>query len=518
MESEQAESEQAESEQGNLSPYPPVEETRQTLTQIEHRLTQAKKRDVRDTETLRAELDEMAVESAGIKATASPELATEIQSVQDKIAAYRQVVEINASFFHSLSSFDSAALEFDATRAFFERFLAEPASSDASAEVRSYREDLTSVSSTLGALATIERWNQFVTSYGESLEKFYVEPEAASAALEFLQANERSLGAPNELQILKARKAEWEYQVASLVPVQRKIILRLEPELSQKYWTYSPSVDRWYYLPSPPRPGVNAYISDEQGGRSTVEIPSSSPVTLTTSSLQTEFLRTLSQRARQIPDSLRSSDVAKWYESWSGFLILLQETDQIDPILQYTIFRDCAKLLASSDYYFARRLNPLLKMLNAPQLAEGTNLDRFRAETPELQRIRQLASSRISFLPKNYLTVDKTTARLDAQTEKFAFVYRQVGWLDRNFAGDWFCRRPDAEPLPSGELYALLPGDSPSDATLRYVKLGESDGRQITINLASATVPRGSIVLCRVSLHESEPVAKRAGVERFFLR
>ncbi len=512
----------ASSENAEVTPqYASEEETRQAVAQLEFQLHEVKAKDIRDLETLIPTLEQLVEEGKRIRDDANPDQTKLAQTTLDKVKDFQKTIVDNQDFFKRLQAFDDISLDEKQTRDFFSQMLGEAAPSECAPEVAAYRKEFEIASLSLDLLERVSQWNSFAESHYRQLDNFFVSVEPAQEAVDFLNQNINTPGIPQEIKTLQLRAPEWKYRISHSNPTQRKIVLLLEGEISQKYWTFSPSTEKFYYLPAPPKPGVNDYVADASGTLKQVEIPADAPATQTTESLQTEFLRKLSTHARKIPDSLQKEDIARWYEEWCSFLTELQQTDRLDPILQYVLFRDCAKILAEGDYYFARRLEPLVRMLNAPQLASEAHVDRFQTDEPKLQHLRNLANSRIRFLPKNHLVVDKTTAQLNAQTEKIGYVYQRVGWLDRDFDNAWRLRRPDEVPIPSGDLFVIVSTNAnekfPQKESAWY-KIGTSNGRQATLKLASPDVPRGSIIFCRVSLHGDQKVVKRASEERFFRR
>ena len=499
------------------SPYDAPEETSQALAQLEYQFLEIRKNDVRDPDILLSVLSPLRERANVISERAVPELVEQARTVLKKIQSFQEMLAQNRDFFIQLEQFDQASLDPADSRVFFDRFQTLENVDEVASEITAYRNDFTKVANRLDQLETVERWNGFVEQYGESLERFHVSQDAARKAIEFVSQHESLSGMPQEFSGLIRRTPEWTFQLENVVPTQRKILLRLEAEIAQKYWTFSPSADKCYYLLAPPKPGLNDYVADAAGSVKQVEIPNNAEETRSSESKQTEFLLELSAIARSIPDDLQTQDSATWYSGWCAFLTRIQETTQLDSILQYVLMRDCAKLLASSDYFFQRRLEPILKMLNLPQLEEGASVDRFQTETQKLQKIRQLAKSRLDFLPKNHLVVDKTTAQLNAQVERVAFVYRRIGWLDLDFADEWKCRRPSDGELPEGDLYVSIPSDE-NEQLSQWFKIGSSNGKRTTLKLATNNVPRGSIVFCRVSLTQEKTIAKQASIERFFDR
>ena len=510
----------ASSDKAEVTPlHASEEETRQAVAQLEFELHEVKAKDIRDVETLIPTLERLVEEGEHILANANPDQINLAQTTLDKVKDFQKTIVDNQDFFKRLQAFDGISLDEKQTRDFFSQMLEEATPSGCAPEITAYRKEFEMVSRSLDLLERVSQWNKFAESHYQQLDNFFVPVEPAQEAVDFLNQNVNTPGIPQEIKTLQLRAPEWKYKISHSNPTQRKIILLLEGEISQRYWTFSPSAEKFYYLPAPPKPGVNDYVADAAGTLKQVEIPENDPATQTAESLQTEFLRKLSARARKIPDSLQKEDIAKWYEEWCAFLTELQQTDRLDPILQYVLFRDVAKILAEGDYYFARRLEPLVRMLNAPQLASEAHVDRFQTDEPELQRLRNLANSRIRFLPQNHLVVDKTTAQLNAQTEKIGYVYQRVGWLDRDFDNVWRLRSPNEVPIPSGDLFVIVSTNAneklPQKESAWY-KIGTSNGRQATLKLAAPDVPRGSIIFCRVSLHGDQKVVKRASEERFF--
>lgn len=496
------------------------EEAREALSQLQYRFQELKKGDIR---ALDAFLEQLQALRLDAQTYPVPEnLQGEFDAFTSEVDSLQKELEDNRDFLSVLVQYDQASLSSEGSAKFFteNRSSINLESPNSSAfGVNERRQELAQVGAELDTLTVIDAWNDLIGKRGQDLERFRAANEDAEAVLQFLAVNGASPGLPREASALKRRIPEWEFQINANVPTQRKILLRLEAEISQKYWTYAPSRDKYYYLPAPPQSGVNRYIADLAGASGEIDIPESAPETKTRESLQIRALRDLAEKARLIPDSLVETDPAQWYDRWREFLEELQTSKEIDPIVQYVLFRDCAKCLALSDYYFAQRIEPFLRMLNAPQLEEGKTIDRFQTESTELQNLRRLASSRVSFLPKNHLNVDKTTEQLNASIERFDFIYQRVGWLDRNLADVWYCRRPENEPLPLGDLYVLvIANDDNGQKTAKWSKIGESNGKRVALKLASNKIPIGSIIFCRVALHETRPVAKRASVEDFFNR
>ncbi len=483
--------------------------------------------------------------------------AEEVQSLISQLEAFQQFIVVSADFFQRLAKLDAASLDAQATRLFFENFSSQRdfnfnatpyfnevsnSADSPAASLAKYRAELNRAAASNDALQTLENWNAFVEARGAALERFYVDPDVAESGLAFIaQVNDRQ-GLPKEFKILERRAAEWRFTSLNRVAIQRKILLALEAETTVKYWTFAATPDKIYYLQQPPRPGRNVCFANSQGAFGVVDIPINAPEIASSEPTQRQFLQSLATEARSIPESLRVDDAARWYAAWSAFLSRLQTTDALDPLVQFRLLHSVAKVLASGDFYFAQRLEPTVRMLNLPQLADADALDVFQAENVDLPRLRSLARSRIAFLPTDRLTVDKTTAELDAQTERFSFVYRRVGWLDRDFSGAWRCRRPKNAPLPVGDLYVLLLESdvatlnkstdsdgsfvadrhndklSRSTSRFRWLKIGSSDGRQTTLKFAAPHVCRGSIVLCRSRVGSPKPVAERGELERIIRR
>lgn len=497
--------------------------SREALAQLEHQVLEIKKGDERNPDALIEQLTPALKQARSILELVDESFEENVNALIKSIEDFQEALKANKEFMILLREFDRASLTQDATVAFLEEheeaFVIDP---NANPKFNERKADFLKAAEMFERFVELDAWNYFVEARRLSLERFRVPQEDAQAALDFVRAHENSLLMPYEWDLLKRRVDEWAFQTQNVTPMQRKILLRIEAEASQKYWTYAPSEEKRYYLPAPPKPGLNNYVADANGTLKQVEIPASAPETHSVESLQTRFLRSLSAKVRQIPDSLVDDDPARWYEEWKIALLDIQTTNELDPIVQYVLFRDCAKILASGDYFFAIRLKPLLRMMNIPQLSEEV-VDRFQTESLELQKIRALASSRLRLLPKDHLNVDKTTEQLNDSVVRFSCVYKRVGWLDRDFADSWKCRRPENALLPIGDLYVVIPMepvDANSKPTFKWSKIGSSDGNALSLNLATNSIPVGSIVLCRVDLNqESRPIPKKAAsVESFFQR
>ncbi|MBQ6827953.1 MAG: hypothetical protein IJO46_08050, partial [Thermoguttaceae bacterium] len=496
---------------------------------------------------LTPQIDELLNESrrlaAQIGSDADAQLAERAQTLVSQLVEFQRFLNATSDFFHRLASLDAASLDEKATRDFFASFLLQPDLSNSAtpyynevsnssnapdATLADYRAELNRVAASFDALQTLERWNAFVEASGSALERFYVAPADAEKALAFLLQIHRQQGLPQEFKILEQRVAEWRFTSLNRVAIQRKILLALEAELTTKYWTFAASSHKIYYLPQPPRSGRNVCFADARGARSYVDIPVGAPETATSEASQRLLLLSFANEARAIPETLRVDDAARWYAAWSAFLSRLQTTDALDPLVKFRLLQSVVNTLSNGDYYFAQRLASTRRMLNVPGLSVPEALDVFQTEDVELQRLRSLARSRIAFLPADRLTVDKTTAQLDAQIERFSFVYRRIGWLDRDFTGAWRCRRPANAPLPSGDLYVLLleTDDATSDQTtrsnkaarFRWLKIGSSDGRQTSLKFAAPNVCRGSIVLCRSRVDGLQPPPQTGELEQLLRR
>lgn len=534
----------------------PTQELASELAQLEYRFQEAQKIGSERLAQLSPQIADLADAARRLttqaESNADAQLAERAQTLVSQLAEFQDYIDETSDFFHRLAELDVASLDEKATRAFFAAFLSRRAFADAApsnnastslnvsnATFASYRAELHRAAASFDALQTLERWNDFVETCGSDLERFYVAPSDAENALAFISQTVSRQGVPKEFQILERRAEEWRFASLNRVAIQRKILLALEAELAAKYWTFAATPDKIYYLQQPPRPGRNVCLADAQGSRAVVDVPANAPEIATAEPTQHLFLQSLINEARSIPESLRSEDVARWYAAWSAFLSRLQTTDSLDPLIQFRLLHSVAQTLSSGDFYFAQRLTPTLRMLNVPRLSDADSLDVFQTENIALQELRNLARARIAFLPADRLTVDKTTEELDAQMERFSFVYRRVGWLDRDFSGAWRCRRPDNAPLPVGDLYVLLA--DPNNATdekpttsnlttpnvltsskqapqFRWLKIGSSDGRQTTLKLATPNVCRGSIVLCRSRVDAQETVVESGELERLLRR
>jgi len=531
------------------------DEIERELAQLEFQFQETQKLGSERLERLTARLSVL-LDSARRLATqsaANSELAQRAETLVERLETFRRFVDDSSDFFRRLAKLDAASLNAGETRSFFAAFLEKENPTDSlipyfndgsnpSDAVAAYRKELHRVAASLDALETLETWNAFVETNGAQLERFYVEASSAEKALKFIAQTQNRQGLPQEYQALERRAEEWRFVSLNRVAIQRKILLALEAELATKYWTFAPTSDQIYYLQQPPRPGRNVCFVDAQGALGAVDVPENAPETKSSEPTQRLFLQSLASEAQAIPETLRAADAARWYAAWSAFLSRLQTTDRLDPLVQFRLLHSVVSTLASGDYYFAQRLAPTSRMLAVPALVGDGVLDVFQAENVKTQDLRRLAKVRIAFLPTDRLTVDKTTAQLDAQTERFSFAYRQIGWLDRDFSNAWRCRRPENAPLPVGELYVLLPdaddattesssvyversstfpqraAPSASSTRWRWLKIGSSDGRKITLEFAAPDVCRGSIVLCRSRVGASEPVAERDALERLMRR
>lgn len=548
------------------------DELERELAQIEFQFQEARKIGSERLDRLTAQIDLLldAARPLAARPAANSELAKRAEALVAQLQSFQRFTNDSSDFFQRLAKLDAASLNVEETRSFFTSFLAESAPTDALTSpfsevsnatvpdgalvsdasnvdglpsLDAYRTELHRVAASLDALQTLATWNAFVEANGAKLERFYVDAPTAENALNFIAQVDKRQGLPQEFQALERRVAEWRFAALNRIAIQRKILLALEAELATKYWTFAPTPAQIYYLQQPPRPGRNVCFVNAQGALGAVDVPENAPETKSSEPTQRLFLQSLASEARSIPETLRADDAARWYAAWSAFLSRLQTTDRLDPLVQFRLLHTVVSTLSAGDFYFAQRLAPTSRMLNVPALVGDDAFDVFQAENVKTQELRRLAKTRIAFLPTDRLKVDKTTAQLDAQTERFSFVYRQIGWLDRDFSGVWRCRRPENAPLPVGELYVLLLDDvvattgltnaynerssaftpsgassSTSSTRWRWLKIGSSDGRKITLEFAAPGVCLGSIVLCRSRVGASAPVAERGALERLMRR
>ena len=510
----------------SVAPEKPVidlEQSRAELAQLEFQFRQVMNDGERDVDDVLDALDPPLAQTRDFVEKAPDELVKPANALLENIEGVYSDLARNLDFFHRLESLDAASLNGKEARAFFAPWRQDVKPENASKpsvaqseRVASYEKDFARAVESLDALDVVDKWNAFMQENGERLELFHVTQDDAKLGLNFISEFRVKPGVPEEIKSVEKREPQWRFEASREFPTQRKIVLMLEDELKQKYWTYSPSRDRFYYLPSAPRQGENNYVARADGALAKVTIPADAPELKVEVSPQKQILIDLEKMARDIPDSLRNDDVAQWYQKWSAFLQKLQETKNLDPIMQYKFFQQAALYLQSSDYYFSSRLEPLLRVLNAPQLDENSLLDRFQTETSDLRALRSLAISRVDFLPQGHLKVDKTTEELNAGVERFATLYRRVGWLDKGLNGEWRLRKPKDVQTPAGDLYVLYAETQGVEP--RWFKIGSSDGRQVTLNVASESIPRGSIVLCRIPLTRASTVATRSSVDALFTR
>lgn len=499
----------------HAEPAVDIDALRAELAQLEFAFQQTKEENADDANALLGALDAPLNAVSAFVENAPEELADDANALLTRILALQAILRDGADFFMALRELDDASINPEATREFFRARPVVDASLDDPIFLQ-YDADLKRVADVLDALQLVDDWNAFMQENGERLERFHAAKEDAAMGLAFIGATLGKPGAPEEAAVLAKRKAQWSFDAANDFPTQRKIVLMLESELRQQYWTYSPERNKIYYLPEAPKAGANRFVASAKGTVGTITIPADAPELAAEISPQKKALSDLAKLAWDIPDSLRNDDVALWYAKWAQFLRVIQESNDLDPILQYKYFKETALYLKASDYYFAAQLDPLLRVLNAPKLDEKNSIDRFQTESQDIVALRDLALSRLSFLPKDHLNVNKTTEELNAKAPRFATLYNRVGWLDKSFNDKWILRRPADAEIPNGDLYVLYV-DSDADAP-KWFKIGSADGKLITLNVASESIPRGSIVLCRVPMNAGTAVAARSAVDALFKR
>ncbi len=496
-----------------------IEETRAQVAQLEFDFAKIRERDSRDSDDVLASVDALLARARELEAAAPDAARDDVAALASRAQEFQAYLERNAAFFDRLEELDADALDLPTARAFFVPYLnGGNAEQNDDPEIAAYRSELARAGKALDALKTIEEWNAFIEENGEKLQKFHVDASLAARAVQFVETTSKKPGAPQDLAVMAKRAPEWRFETARNTGAYRKIILMLEKEISQTYWTYSPARNKFYYLSAAPREGLNPYVSTPRGDLQQTNIPADAPELSSKESPQKEELTALMKMAWPLTDEMRERDPAQWYKDWSAFLEELRSTDKIDPIIQYSFFRDVARRLSESDYYFARHLASLLNVLNAPQLEKKSQLDRFSTDSPQTIALRDVAISRMNFLPSGSLEVKKTTEELDAQTERFAYVYQPVGWLDRNFAGAEVCRRSATAPEVdvTGSLYVYVAADGESEA--RWIQVGRAENGLLRLDVATDAIPRGSLILCKTPVNSAPAVAKRDALESVLKR
>lgn len=511
----------------NVNPFAPdpaeaarLEENQNALNALENDFASLKKMDAPEVDKILDDLDVLREKALELHNAVDESFAKNVDSLIAQLDALKTELESDRNFFKRLRAFDSSVSDLEQLKLFLApdraNLDADPAQNVPQGELaKAYNVDLAVVSQTLDLCAFLDQWNDFVQDSGSKLEKFHVSAQDAKNAVDFVTAASKVKGAPEELKNLLKRLPQWRYDAEHVLATQRKIVLMIEGELRQKYWTYAPTKEKIYYLVEPPKAGENQYVASAQGALATVVIPESAPELQLKVSPQKAFLDELAKLAWKIPDSLRETDIAQWYANWCEFMTKIQTTDALDPILQYAFLKETAQYLRASDYYFAQRLEPVLRVLNAPQLDDNPSIDRFQTESSKIASLRALAKSRLEFLPKEYFKVDKTTEQLDEGVERFATLYPRVGWIDRNLNGEWILRAQDKTTIPAGELYVVTPGETETKAP-RWIKVGVSDGTNQTLTVVSESIPRGSIVFCRVTATEKPEVAANLTTDALF--
>ncbi len=501
-------------------PTGPTEEElaalRAQITQLEFALDKIKANDLRDPDEALEALDSPLADAQKLVAEVPTELQEDARRALDKLTQFSEFITTNADFLRRLETLDDAVMTEDGARAFFAPYLESDVATNAaqSPEVAQYEQELARVAKTLEPLRAVDAWNKFIEENGERLEKFHVEEQIAQNALNFIKNAEKNDATPPEIKLLQKREAEWRYDVEHKLATQRKIFIALDKENSQNYWTYAPATNLFYYLAERPKAGVNVYSSDSKGTPKYVRIPENAREIGLEESPQKAQLAALLDMVWKIPDSLRDQDTAQWYVGWCELLTALLKTDQLDPILQYSLFKEIGETLSASDYRFESRLAPLLKVLNAPQLEEKGAINRFQSESDEIKALRSLAASRLKFVPKDHLVVNKTTEQLNAQVERCSFRYQRVGWLDRDYSGEPKLRRGNNVEAPTGELWVFAPDDKQTT----WRKIGDLDGEQVNLTIATDAIPRGSIVFCRTPLRSVPKTARRNVEDAIFRR
>lgn len=511
----------------NVNPFAPapeeaarLEENQDALNALENNFATLKKMDAPEVDKILEELDVLREKALALQDAVEESFTQNVDSLIARLDALKNELERDRNFFKRLRALDSSVSDLEQLKLFLApdraNLDADPAQNVPQGELaKAYNADFAVVSQTLDLCSFLDQWNDFVQDSGSKLEKFHVPAQDAKNAVDFASAASSVKGAPEELKNLLKRIPQWRYDAEHVLATQRKIVLMIEAELRQKYWTYAPTKEKIYYLVEPPKAGENQYVSSAKGAVATVLIPEGAPELQLKVSPQKAFLDELAKLAWKIPDSLRENDIALWYAKWCEFMTKIQTTEALDPILQYAFLKETAQYLRASDYYFAQRLEPVLRVLNAPQLDDNPSIDRFQTETSKIAGLRALAKSRLDFLPKEHFKVDKTTEQLDEGVERFATLYPRVGWIDRNLNDEWILRAQDKTTIPAGDLYVVIPGET-ATKTPRWIKVGVSDGTNQTLTVVSESIPRGSIVFCRVTKNEKTAVASNLTTDALF--
>jgi len=351
-----------------------------------------------------------------------------------------------------------------------------------------YSRDFLQVSESVQWFQAIDLWNRFILADGSQLDSFFIDASYATATLNFIEDHQSQLAFMPEWKSLTGRVSELVF-AAKTVPIEQKISKLLENAGRQDYYCYCPTPNQWYYLPDKPQQGLNHYVADLFGSKKNVILPDPDAV----STGQSEFFRQLAQEAEtQLSDQIRRDDVCLWYKNAAQLLCKLQENREIDPLLQYLLLKDICAVFSEGDYYFNQQLVPWKRVLDNPKFERQVNW--YDAEVPRTQELRVLARHLVGFLPRNILTVNKTTAELNQMIDPVAFVYHRVGWMDQDLLGNWYCRPGQEKSELEGNLMVLRCGNSTMP---EWIQIGSMKNGTPQIRIASTDIRRGMVVYCR---------------------
>lgn len=362
-----------------------------------------------------------------------------------------------------------------------------------------YARDFSVVINTLTLLEPIDQWNIFMEKQGKAIDVFSVSPSTRRAAVEFCLQQGQTSSFLREWPLLERRVNSWKNSIEQNNPpeqVQEKIVALLRYAGSKQFWLYEPIPQQWYYLTAPPVVGTNLYLVNLFGIEKEITI-SSKEIANVRKDWGATFFQQLTQEAEQIPDSLKYDDIGLWYARWSELTQKILHHRGLDPLVRFLYLKDICAVLSKADPHFQTRLAPWVRVLATEALASQVNW--YEAENERITHLRATASQLLAFIENDQLTVDKTTAELNAAIQKTAYFYQRIGWLDRDMTGNWCCRSSYLETSNhsiSGELFVLLPPTTANDEP-RWLVMGTLKDNQAEVKLVGNRLYRGTIVFCR---------------------
>lgn len=344
-----------------------------------------------------------------------------------------------------------------------------------------YGQDLEVILALEQAMQTLDLWNEFVLKNGAKLDQFAIDSETASNALEFCRQYDLKKFPLSEWTILKSRQEE--FQAIHNVKTCQKITETFQFAGKTSYWICHRAPNQWLYLTAPPKIGANPCQTDLFGTEKTIILTEKELADIR-EARQTVLFRSLEKKTATIDDKIRTSDPGRWYSEWASIVVQIKNDELLDPIVKILYLKDICTILAASDYFFNQQLTPWIKVMNTSPF--NSNVNWFDFEDPQTEKNRLNAKALLNFIDSGDLETVLSTAELNASVQPLAFVYRRVGWLDRDLTNKIFSRGEDLDrkDLPDGELFIIKKRSVPNAVS---AEMSTSRPNQATGSLSPGT-------------------------------